>query len=63
MFLGLKYDKQTIDRTIATYNLQSVSKIRCIKLRLQDRKMLAFALSMLGDTHIVLLDDPTQGMD
>jgi len=63
MFLGIEVDEQYVRRILSTYNLLKVAKIMTIKISQQHKKMLTFALSMLGDTRILILDDPTEGMD
>ena len=55
--------KATTDRILAQFNLQDCADIVAVKLNTIQRKRLMFALSLLGNTKIVLLDEPTQGMD
>jgi|Transcript_27850 ABC-type branched-subunit amino acid transport system ATPase component len=62
-FLGLENDPKTIMSILSTYKLLSVAKIATIKLSRQNKKMLCFALAMLGNSKLVLLDDPMEGMD
>ena len=62
-FLGLAIDEKTIDRTLSYYKLLDVGNIAVIKLNRQQQKMLSFALSMIGNTKLILLDNPTEGMD
>ena len=48
---------------MADYDLMQCSDIVAAKLSVTQRKKLALAIALQGDTNIVLLDEPTAQMD
>jgi len=54
---------QVIDNQLERFNLMHVAKNFASKLSGGQRRKLQLAIALLGDSKIVLLDEPTSGMD
>ena len=52
-----------MNQVLADYDLMQCSEIVAIKLSTTQRKRLALAIALQGDTNVVLLDEPTAQMD
>jgi ABC-2 type transport system ATP-binding protein len=55
--------RDAIDRVIATFRLEPLLATRAAHLSLGQQRWVLMALTLLGDPHILILDEPTVGMD
>ena len=55
--------KEKVTNLLWEYDLQDCANIIAMQLTKTQRKRLSLALSLLGDTKVVLLDEPTAEMD
>ena len=55
--------RKVIDRTLAEYDLKQCANIAAGRVSKNQQKLLSVALAMLGDSKIILLDEPTAGLD
>ena len=62
-FGGVEDIDTVVNRTIIECDLQDCQDISAIHLNIIQKKRLMFALTLLGHTKVVLLDNPTHGMD
>ena len=62
-FAGIEDRAAEVKRILSEFKLQEVAKVSAIKLNQQQRRLLNFALCLLGNPKIILLDEPTLDMD
>lgn len=62
-FRGIRDRKAVIDQTLADFDLKSCSNIVAERVSKTQKKKLNVALALLGHSKIILLDEPTAGMD
>ena len=63
MLMGIENIDEIIKQVLVDYDLKKCSEITASKLSATQRKRLALAIALQGDTKVVLLDTPTAGMD
>lgn len=61
--MGIDNCDEIVKQTMADYDLMQCSEIIASRLSVTQRKKLALAIALQGDTNIVLLDEPTAQMD
>ena len=62
-FRGIKDRQGVINQTLADFDLKSCSNIAAERVSKTQKKKLNVALALLGHSKIVLLDEPTAGLD
>ena len=61
--MGIDDIDDKIKQVLVDCDLKKCSEIIASKLSATQRKRLALAIALQGDTKVVLLDEPTAGMD
>ena len=62
-FRGIESHESVIDKILADFDLKSCSNIVADCVSQNQKKKLNVALALLGNSQIVLLDEPTAGLD
>lgn len=62
-YKGTEERERIINETLESYDLKSCGNMVASRLSRNQRKKLSIAVALLCDTKIVLLDEPTAGLD
>ena len=62
-FKGVENAQEIVDDILETYNLEPKRDIQAMKLSGGQKRKLQLAIALLGNAKIVLLDEPSSGMD
>ena len=57
--MGIQDCDEIVKKTMADFDLMQCSELIASKLSVTQRKKLALAMALQGDTNVVLLDEPT----
>lgn len=63
LFAGYFQHPQAVDALLERVGLTSAAKTRCRRLSGGQKRRLALAVALVGNPHLVFLDEPTAGMD
>lgn len=61
--LGDDDPDEIAERVLAEFNLTECADILVIKLSMMQKRLLSIAMTIIGKTKVILLDEPTLGMD
>ena len=61
--LGDEDPDETAERVLAEFNLTECADILVLKLSMMQKRLLSIAMTIIGKTKVILLDEPTLGMD
>ena len=62
-FRGVEDRERIINQTLADYDLKTCANIVAERLSFNQRKKLSIAVVLLSDAKIILLDEPSTGLD
>ena len=57
--MGIQDCDEIVKKTMADFDLMQCSELIASRLSVTQRKKLALAMALQGDTNVVLLDEPT----